>query len=67
MKTGDVMPNRKRKKVIIVGAGLGGVSAAISLAQEGYNVEIYEKNDKIGENSTSCRLKGIRSTSDRLF
>jgi diapolycopene oxygenase len=37
-----------RKKVIIIGAGLGGISAAVSLASEGYEVQVYEKNDKIG-------------------
>ena len=38
----------KQKKVIVIGAGLGGISAAISLAQEGYTVVIHEKNEKIG-------------------
>ena len=38
----------KQKSVIVLGAGLGGISAAISLAQEGYRVSIHEKNDKIG-------------------
>ncbi len=36
------------KKVIVIGSGLGGLSAAISLAQEGYEVTIHEKNPKIG-------------------
>ncbi len=36
------------KKVVVVGAGLGGLSAAISLKQSGYDVEVFEKNDKIG-------------------
>lgn len=36
------------KKVLVIGAGLGGLSAAISLAQEGYAVTILEKNAKIG-------------------
>ena len=34
------------KKVIVIGAGLGGISAAISLAAKGFSVEVYEKNDK---------------------
>jgi len=37
-----------KKSVIVIGAGLGGVSAAISLAQEGYAVSIHEKNARIG-------------------
>jgi diapolycopene oxygenase len=40
------MENNKR--VLIIGAGLGGLSAAVTLAQAGYKVEIFEKNDKIG-------------------
>ena len=36
------------KKVIVIGAGLGGLSAAISLKQAGYDVEIFEKNTQIG-------------------
>ncbi len=36
------------KKVIVVGAGLGGLSAAVSLHAEGFDVEIVEKNERIG-------------------
>ena len=39
---------RKDKRVAVIGAGLGGLSAAISLAQEGYHVVVYEKNGKVG-------------------
>ncbi|MBS3963892.1 MAG: phytoene desaturase [Methylomonas sp.] len=35
-------------KVVVIGAGLGGLSAAISLASEGFKVELVEKNDKVG-------------------
>ncbi|MCX7075630.1 MAG: phytoene desaturase family protein [Methylococcales bacterium] len=37
-----------QKRVVIIGAGLGGLSAAISLASEGFSVELIEKNDKVG-------------------
>ncbi len=37
-----------QKKIIIIGAGLGGLSVAISLATEGFAVELIEKNDKVG-------------------
>jgi diapolycopene oxygenase len=40
--------SKRNKKVIVIGAGLGGISAAIMLNINGFDVEIYEKNDKIG-------------------
>jgi len=40
--------SKNTKKVIVIGAGLGGVSAAISLAEEGYDVAVYEKNSHVG-------------------
>jgi diapolycopene oxygenase len=36
------------KKIAVIGSGLGGISAAISLRQEGYDVDLYEKNERIG-------------------
>jgi len=36
------------RKIIVIGSGLGGLSAAISLAQQGYAVTIHEKNARIG-------------------
>lgn len=38
----------KNKSVLIIGGGLGGLSAAISLRQSGYCVSIYEQNHHIG-------------------
>lgn len=38
----------KTSKVAVIGAGLGGLSAAISLRAAGYQVEVFEKNEKIG-------------------
>ncbi|MBN1443688.1 MAG: phytoene desaturase [Planctomycetes bacterium] len=36
------------KKVIVIGGGLGGISAAASLAAEGFQVEVIEKNAHLG-------------------
>ena len=38
----------RQRSVTVIGAGLGGLSAAISLAHEGYAVDVYEKNSRIG-------------------
>jgi diapolycopene oxygenase len=42
------MKAKRNQKVLVVGAGLGGIAAAITLATEGFDVEVLEKNDKIG-------------------
>lgn len=36
------------KKVSIIGAGTAGLAAGIRLASKGYEVEIFEKNEKVG-------------------
>lgn len=36
------------KRVVVLGAGLGGMSAAIQLARAGYSVDLVEKNDRVG-------------------
>ncbi|MFH1051159.1 MAG: phytoene desaturase family protein [bacterium] len=37
-----------RKKVIIIGAGPGGLTAGMILSNKGFDVEIYEKNNIVG-------------------
>lgn len=37
-----------KKTVVVIGGGLGGLSAAASLAQEGFDVSLYEKNEHLG-------------------
>ena len=36
------------KNVMVVGAGLGGLEAAVTAAKAGHNVDLYEQKDKIG-------------------
>jgi 2-polyprenyl-6-methoxyphenol hydroxylase-like FAD-dependent oxidoreductase len=38
------MDNKKAKDILIVGGGIGGLSAAIALCQQGFNVELIELN-----------------------
>ncbi|HOW64976.1 MAG TPA: phytoene desaturase family protein [Verrucomicrobiota bacterium] len=47
-----------KKTITIIGAGLGGLSAAISLAQEGYAVTIHEKNAQIGGKLNVLKAQG---------
>lgn len=46
------------KNIIVIGSGLGGISAAISLAQEGYKVTIHEKNPQIGGKLNVLKAEG---------
>ncbi len=36
------------KKVAVIGGGLGGLSAAVRLANRGFDVELFERNDRLG-------------------
>jgi succinate dehydrogenase / fumarate reductase flavoprotein subunit len=46
LEMGLVSPsNRRRFKIIIVGSGLAGASAAASLGELGYNIEVFTYND----------------------
>ena len=37
-----------KKRVVVIGAGMGGLAAAIRLAATGFEVEVFEKNDQVG-------------------
>ncbi|SEF92404.1 diapolycopene oxygenase [Bryocella elongata] len=42
------MSSKQGQRVVVIGAGLGGMSAAIQLARAGFSVDLLEKNDKVG-------------------
>ena len=48
------------KKIIIIGAGLGGLSAAIRLAKSGFDVTITEKNETVGGKVNSVEANGYK-------
>ena len=47
------------KKVLVVGAGLGGLAAAIRLARAGHAVEVWEKNGEAGGKLKEFRQDGF--------
>jgi salicylate hydroxylase len=46
----------KVQKVAVVGAGLGGLNAAIALRQRGFDVTVYEQSDVLGEIGAGIQL-----------
>lgn len=46
------------KKVIIIGAGYGGIALANLLGKKGYEVHVYEKNEKAGGRVGSYKAEG---------
>lgn len=42
------LPEEKRKKVVIVGAGMSGCETAITAAMKGHQVTVYEKTGEMG-------------------
>lgn len=45
--------------VAVIGGGLGGISAAIRMAQEGYQVDLYEQNKHIGGKVNRLETEGF--------
>ncbi|MGT2910884.1 phytoene desaturase family protein [Streptococcus cameli] len=48
------------KKIIVIGAGVAGLAAAIRLQHLGYDVHIYEKNNKPGGKMYQIEEEGFR-------
>ena len=44
----DIVPARKKKKVAVIGGGVGGMEVARVATLRGHSVTIYEKTDKLG-------------------
>lgn len=54
--TGEVGKVKNPKKIIVIGAGIGGMCAAARLARVGHHVSIYEASDQTGG---KCRTEWI--------
>ena len=49
-----------KKKICVIGAGLGGLSAAIRLANKGFEVDLYEQNNTPGGKAGEINESGYR-------
>jgi diapolycopene oxygenase len=47
------------KRVVVIGAGIGGMSAAIMLARSGFQVTILEKNAQVGGKLNQLQTEGF--------
>lgn len=47
-----------KKKVIIVGAGPGGLSTGMILAHRGYDVQVFERHKEVGGRNAPIRAEG---------
>lgn len=48
------------KQILVLGAGIGGLSAAIHLAAKGHRVTVLEKNPSVGGKMSEVRAEGFR-------
>ncbi len=52
-------PPTLKKRVAVVGAGMGGLAAAVRLAATGFEVEVFEKNDSVGGRMNRLETDGF--------
>lgn len=60
MTPGPEGSNTRRPQVVVIGAGLGGLSAAIGLAAKGWRVTVVEQLDRPGGKMGEVRADGFR-------
>ena len=53
----DKNPSKISKPVIIIGAGVGGLSVGTLLVDGGYDVSIYEKSEHVGGRTASMKFR----------
>lgn len=54
------MSEKREREVLIVGGGLGGLSAAIHLRLRGFGATLYEANERVGGRANLIEREGFR-------
>jgi len=57
IQTNETSKGSSAKPVVIIGAGVGGLSTATLLVNDGYLVSVYEKSDRVGGRTASMEFK----------
>ena len=63
----DLKRTEKAKKILVIGAGPGGCQAAISAAEAGHDVEIWEKKDHLGGNFYNACLPPFKRDGNKVL
>ncbi len=58
------MPS-SRRKVVIVGGGIGGLTAAHELIERDFDVVVYERRDEYGGKAASVRVDGLPADDEK--
>ena len=53
----EISKNPPTKPVVIIGAGVGGLSIATLLVNDGHPVSVYEKSERVGGRTASMEFK----------
>lgn len=56
-----------KKKIVIIGAGPGGLTTGMLLASQGYQVEIFEKADCVGGRNMNLEIEGYHFDAGPTF
>lgn len=60
-------PDGTKKDILVIGAGPGGMFAAITAARRGWNVELWEKDERVGGNLWAAGLPTFKHDVLRLI
>ncbi|MBN1631414.1 MAG: FAD-dependent oxidoreductase [Thermoleophilia bacterium] len=58
----DIPPARKKKRVLVVGGGPAGMTAARTLCERGHEVTLWERSDRLGGRLFECASLPLKDT-----